>query len=106
MLQDDKLKNILYETSIANNIVSSGYNLYYYASEGKAEVSFIVQSRLGKIVPIELVNTNLSKAKSLTLFMNKYDIHEAIRVSEENFSLKKGIKYIPIYATFCFKEYL
>lgn len=106
LLQDDKLKNILYETSIANNIVSSGYNLYYYASEGKAEVSFIVQSRLGKIVPIELVNTNLSKAKSLTLFMNKYDIHEAIRVSEENFSLKKGIKYIPIYATFCFKEYL
>lgn len=105
-LTDNKLKNVLYETSIANSIVASGYNLYYFASDGKAEVSFVVQSRLGKIIPIELVNTNLSKAKSLSLFMNKFGINEAIRVGEENFSFKKGVKYIPVYATFCFKENL
>ena len=34
----------------------------------------------------------MSKAKALTLFMNKFNVKEAIRITEENFSFKKGIK--------------
>ncbi len=103
-LTDINIKNIIYENSIAINLINMGYNLYYYQSEGKAEVSFIIQTRSGKILPIELVDKNLSKSKSLTLFMNKTGIDEAIRVTDENFSQKKGIKYIPIYALFCLNE--
>ncbi len=103
-LTDDKSKNIIYENSIAINLINAGHNLYYYQSEGKAEVSFVIQTRNGKIIPIELVNKNVSKSKSLTLFMNKFDIKEAIRITDENFSIKKGIKYIPIYALFCLNE--
>lgn len=105
-LSDDRLKYIVYENAIANSIVAGGYNLYYYQSEGKAEISFVVQTRMGKIIPIELVNKNISKSKSLSLFMNKFGITEAIRVTEDNFAMKKGVKYIPVYATFCFKENL
>ena len=105
-LTNDKLKSLLYENSVAISIADAGYQLYYYASDGKAEVAFLVQSRKGEIVPIEIVNTSLSKAKSLGLLMKKYDIKNAIRVGENNFSYKKGIKYIPVYATFCFKENL
>jgi len=100
----DNLKYILYENNLANSIISCGYNLYYYQSDGKAEVPFVVQTRAGKIIPIEIVNKNLSKAKSLSLFMNKFEISEAIRFTEDNFSMKKGIKYVPIYAAFCLKE--
>ena len=103
---DDNLKYILYENNLANTIVSCGYNLYYYQSEGKAEVPFVVQTRAGKIIPIEIVNKNLSKAKSLSLFMSKFNITEAIRFTDDNFSIKKGIKYVPIYASFCLKENL
>ena len=46
----------------------------------------------------------MSKAKSLTLFMNKFDIKEAIRITDDNFSFKKGVKYIPAYALFCLKD--
>jgi len=106
LFNDDNLKYILYENSIANSIISCGYNLYYYQSEGKAEVPFVVQTRNGKIIPIELVNKNLSKAKSLSLFMSKFNVTEAIRFTEDNFSMKKGIKYVPIYAAFCLKENL
>lgn len=102
----DNLKYILYENNLANTIISCGYNLYYYQSEGKAEVPFVVQTRAGKVIPIELVNKNLSKAKSLSLFMSKFNITEAIRFTEDNFSIKKGIKYVPIYAAFCLKENL
>ena len=103
-LTDINTKNIIYENSIAINLINLGYNLYYYQSEGKAEVSFVIQTRSGKILPIELVDKNLSKSKSLTLFMNKIGIKEAIRVTDENFSIKKGVKYIPIYALFCLNE--
>ena len=106
LLTDESLKYILYENNIANTIVSCGYNLYYYQSEGKAEVPFVVQTRAGKIIPIEVVNKNISKAKSLSLFMSKYNISEGIRITEENFSVKKNVRYIPVYATFCLKESL
>ena len=106
LFTDDNLKYILYENNVANSIISCGYNLYYYQSEGKAEVPFVVQTRSGKVMPIEIVNKNISKAKSLSLFMSKFEITDAIRVTDDNFALKKGIKYIPIYATFCLKENL
>ena len=106
LFTDDNLKYILYENNLASAIISSGYNLYYYQSEGKAEVPFVVQTRAGKVIPIEIVNKNLSKAKSLSLFMSKFNITEAIRFNEDNFSIKKGIKYVPIYAAFCLKENL
>lgn len=105
-LTDDNIKYILFENNLAQTLVSCGYSLYYYQSEGKAEVPFIVQTRTGKIVPIEIVNKNLSKAKSLSLFMGKFNVGEAIRFTEDNFSTKKGIKYVPIYAAFCLKENL
>ena len=105
-LTDNNLKYVLYENSIASTLVACGYNLYYYQSEGKAEVPFIVQTRAGNIIPIEIENKNLSKAKSLTLFINKFNITEAIRFTEDNFSKKKGIRYIPIYAAFCLKDSL
>lgn len=105
-LTDNNLKYILFENNIASTLVSCGYNLYYYQSEGKAEVAFVVQTRAGKLIPIEIVNKNISKAKSLTLFMNKFNIEEAIRFTEDNFSRKKGVRYIPVYAAFCLKEVL
>lgn len=105
-LTDNRIKYTIIENMIAITLVNAGYNLYYYQSEGKAEVNFVVQTRIGKIIPIEIVNKNMSKAKSLTLFMNKFDIKEAVRVTEDNFSIKKGVKYIPTYALFCLSDIL
>lgn len=103
-LNDYNMKNLIYENCIAINLVNAGYGLYYYQSEGKAEVSFVIQTRAGRIIPIELVDKNISKSKSLTLFMNKFGIKDAIRITEDNFGLKKGVKYIPIYALFCLAD--
>lgn len=103
-LNDYNMKHLLYENSIAINLVNAGYGLYYYQSEGKAEVDFVIQTRAGRIIPIELVNKNMSKSKALTLFMNKFNIKDAIRITEDNFSTKKGVRYIPIYAVFCLAD--
>ena len=62
-LSDENLKETLYENHIAKTLAEAGYALYYYQSEGKAEVSFVIQTRAGRIIPIELVDKNISKSK-------------------------------------------
>ena len=101
LMNNDDLRRILIENNIANTISSWGYSLYYYQSEGKAEVSFIIQNRNGKIIPIELVNKRLVKAKSLSLLLSKYEIEDSFKITEENFSRKKNVYSVPVYAIFC-----
>ncbi len=103
-LTDEDMREILYENHIAKTLVECGYTLYYYQSEGKAEVDFVIQNRMGLIVPIELTTKTNSKAKSLSVFMKKFTVPQAYRITENNFATKKDIRYIPIYALFCFSE--
>ena len=103
---DDDVKQALYENHIAHTLVEAGYSLYYYQSEGKAEVNFVIQNRMGKIIPIELATKQGSKVKSLSVFMKKYIVTDAYRITENNFSTKKNVRYLPIYAIFCLNEQL
>lgn len=103
-LTDENLKEVIYENHIAKTLAESDYTLYYYQSEGKAEVNFVVQNRNGQIIPIELTTKTNSKAKSLSVFMKKFTVLQAYRITENNFSTKKDIRYIPIYAVFCLND--
>ena len=100
-LIDERLKETIYENHIAKTLVEGGHSLYYYQSEGKAEVNIVIQNRMGQIIPIELTTRSNSKAKSLSVFMKKYTVKEAYRITENNFQIKKDIRYIPIYAIYC-----
>lgn len=100
-LMNDSLKETIYENHIAKTLAQSGYSLYYYQSDGKAEVNFVIQNRMGKIIPIEIATKTMSKAKSLSVFMKKFTVIEGLRITENNFSTKKDIRYLPIYAIFC-----
>ena len=100
-ITDEKIKETLYENHIAKTLVEAGYSLYYYQSEGKAEVNFVVQNRMGQIIPIEITTKTMSKSKSLSVFMKKFTVPQAYRITENNFSTKKDIRYIPVYAAFC-----
>ncbi|MBR3049349.1 MAG: ATP-binding protein, partial [Bacilli bacterium] len=93
MLSDEDMKETLYENHIAKTLVEAGYSLYYYQSEGKAEVNFVIQNRMGLIIPIEITTKSNSKAKSLSVFMKKYTVQQAYRVTENNFSTKKDVRY-------------
>jgi len=104
ILADESLKETIYENHIAKTLIEAGFALNYYQSAGKAEVNFVVQNRMGKVIPIELTVKSMSKAKSLSVFMKKYTTEEAYRITENNFSTKKGVRYLPIYATFCLND--
>jgi predicted AAA+ superfamily ATPase len=104
ILLDENVKEVLYQNHIAKALTEAGYSLYYYQSEGKAEVDFIIQDRMGTIIPIEIATRKDSKAKSLSVFMGKFDVPMGIRVTENNFSTKRDVRMIPIYAIFCLNE--
>ena len=103
-LMDLDIRRSLIENEVANTLIRNGFNLYYYQSDGKAEISFVIQDRNGKIMPIEVVNMKLTKAKAMSLFVNKFNLKECIRLTEDNFSKKKGVRFIPVYATCYLKE--
>ena len=104
IISDENIKETIYENHIAKTLAEAGYALNYYQSAGKAEVHFVIQNRMGKIIPIELTVRSMSKAKSLSVFMKKHTTEEAYRITENNFSTKKGVRYLPIYAVFCLND--
>ena len=104
LLSDEDLKETLYENHVAKTLIEIGHSIYYYQSEGKAEVNFIIQNRMGQIIPMEITVKTNAKAKSLSFFMKKHTVAQAFRITENNFSTKKDIRYIPIYATFCLEN--
>ena len=97
-------RRVLIECNVANTLNFYGYSLYYYQSEGKTEINFVIQNKMGEIIPIEIVNTKLLKAKSMSMFTSKFKVGSPIRITEDNFSKKKNVRNIPVYAIFCLKD--
>ena len=104
LLIDNNLRKSLIENDIANTLIKLGYNIFYYQTDAKAEVEFIIQNNIGKIIPIELTSTKSSKSKILSTFNEKFNIKESIKITEDNFIKRKDTRLIPIYAICCFKD--
>ena len=51
--------------------------------------------------PVECKAGNHVKAKSMMVYMEKYDPVYAIRISARNFGMVNGIKSVPLYSVFC-----
>lgn len=90
----------LTEHYVANELKVKGFETYYWESDGKAELDFLIQKDID-IVPIEVKSNVHTKARSLDLYIKKYNPKYAIRISEKNFGFENGIKSVPLYAVFC-----
>ena len=69
------------------------YDLYYWESDGIAELDFLIQKGV-EIIPIEVKSNIHTKARSLDLYMKNYSPKYAIRISEKNFGFENNIKSI------------
>jgi hypothetical protein len=90
----------LTEHYVAGELTKKGYDLYYWESEGKAELDFLIQKNTD-IIPIEVKNNIHVKARSLDIYMKTCNPKYAIRISEKNFGFENNIKSVPLYAVFC-----
>ena len=63
-----------------------------------------LQSKKGKIIPVEVKNSTNVKSRSLNNYIKEYNPSFSIRISEKNYGFKNNIKSIPLYAVFCINK--
>lgn len=98
-------KGAIAENYVANELIVKNHLLYYWESDGKAEIDFLIYNEDG-IIPVEVKASDNTQSKSLKVYMEKYNPKYAIRVSTKNFGYDKKtkIKSVPLYAVFCIKS--
>jgi predicted AAA+ superfamily ATPase len=96
------IKGALTENYVASALVSNGYTPYYWESEGKAEIDFLIQTPKGAVIPVEVKSAQNVRSKSLLQYISRYDPQYSIRISAKNFGFENAIRSIPLYAVFCF----
>ena len=95
----DKMRGMLAENYVAQELYAKSISPYYWTSDNQAEVDFVIQLE-ENVVPLEVKSANHVKARSLGIFRDRYEPAYAIRVSTKNFGYENGIKTIPLYALF------
>lgn len=98
----DNIKGALTENFVMNSLVANHFQPYYWESQGKAEVDFVVQMNNGDIIPLEVKSSDNVRSKSLRQFIIKYKPSYSLRISTKNFGFENEIKSIPLYALHCF----
>lgn len=86
------------ENYVAQEITArTGNKLYYWSSEGEAEVDFLIEGQ-GEIVPLEVKAGHSIKSKSLRVFAEKTGSSRLFRTGLRNFSSSQIIRHFPLYA--------
>ena len=88
------------ENYVAQAFAAKRYELFYWTTDGQAELDFILQKG-NDIIPVEVKTGKRTKSKSLILFTEKYKPSYSIRISSKNFGFENNTKSVPLYATFC-----
>ncbi len=73
---------------------------FYWNSQGKAEIDFVLQVGTS-IIPVEVKSGVRVRSRSMGVFMERYNSPYGIRVSRKNFGFENKIKSVPLYALFC-----
>jgi len=88
------------ENYVNLQLITNGYNTYYWESERGAEIDFVIQ-REGQLIPIEVKSADNTRAKSLKVYMETFKPAYAIKLSAKNFGFEDDKKIVPLYAAFC-----
>lgn len=91
-----EFRGAITENYIAQELIHSGYQLYYWTSEGRAEVDFIIEKE-GSIYPLEVKSGNSSKKKSLKVYGDTYQPNMLIRTSPKNLRKDGKVLNCPLY---------
>ena len=92
-----EFKGALTEQFVAQELASSGMELYYYNAENSSgEVDFVVQ-RAGKVIPVEVKAEENLQAKSLRALCRKYGLTGAVRSSMSGYREQEWMVNVPLY---------
>ncbi len=91
-----EFRGAITENYVAQELVHSQYPLFYWTSEGKAEVDFIVEQE-NFMYPLEVKSGTSSKKKSLKVYGDMYRPKMLIRCSPMNLKMDDKVLNCPLY---------
>lgn len=92
-----EFKGALTEQFVAQELVSSGMELFYYSAENSSgEVDFIVQKG-NKVIPVEVKAEENLQAKSLRGLCQKYCLPDAVRSSMSGYREQDWMVNVPLH---------
>lgn len=91
-----EFKGALTENYVAQELVHGNFSLFYWTSEGKAELDFILEYE-GLVFPMEVKSGNSSKKKSLRVYAETYKPKLLIRTSPMNLKKDDDVLNCPLY---------
>ena len=104
----DIYKGALYENIVAEALVKSGYQLYYYKKDDSTlEQDFFVRTQK-QLIPLEVKAKN-GKTKSLRTLISEEaypDIKYGIKLTSSNIGFSDNIITFPYFCAFLLKRYL
>ncbi len=91
-------KGYFAENFVAQQLVSSSSNSLFSWQEDRSEVEFLL-SHHGNIIPIEVKAGNISRAKSLQKYFDKYNPEQSFILSAKppHQNRKKTVSHLPLY---------
>lgn len=94
-----EFKGALTEQYVFQQLISSNeYVIYYWTAErSSAEIDFVVQYN-GVVVPLEVKAEENLKAKSLKVFVEKFNPRVSVRTSMSDFRKQDWLTNVPLYA--------
>lgn len=100
-----EFKGALAENYVACELAHQDFGLYYWTSNGQAELDFVIQNN-DVIYPLEVKSGESSMKKSLLTYMKKYQPNCAVRISPMNLKLDGAILNCPSYLLECLPRFL
>lgn len=92
-----EFKGALTEQFVAQQLKIKHELYYWTASNATAEIDFLIQVQNG-VIPIEVKAEENLKAKSLKVFIEKYNPSTAIRTSMNPFRVQDWMTNVPLYS--------
>ncbi|MGB8455071.1 MAG: AAA family ATPase [Anaerocolumna sp.] len=91
----------LIENYVAQCLTANGYSLYFWESDSKAKIDFII-NKDRRIIPIEVRTGDNTRSRNVSIFRSKFQsVTDSIKISTRNFEYINHTKYVPVYAVFC-----
>lgn len=107
ILNKDKDINFgaIYENAVAQELVSKGFDLYYYKNNKLGEIDFLIENK-GEIIPFEVKSGKTYKRHNAldNLLVSDYNISKAYILCNKNVEGNGKKIYLPIYMIMFFEK--
>ncbi|WP_315897632.1 ATP-binding protein [Xiamenia xianingshaonis] len=91
----------VYENYVAQALVAQGIAPYYYRSRKLGELDFVIQGKLGLVLPVEVKSGKDYKRHAAlrnVLSIENYGLEWGVVLSDGNVERNGSVMYVPIYA--------